>query len=349
MTWYAWNEGSGHTSRKVSADPKTFEILDDDYGRDHRHAFFQGKLIDGADGKSFRCLNEWYAADDRYVYLSGEIVGNADPKTFEVHTYYFAEDKNDFFWRGKALNVRDKKTFKLLGSDDSWMTEWAKDKYNGYYLHGDSIIGIDYETFHPIEAQSPKLSGSYAADKYRVFFMGKEVPGADPETFKEVDFYVGQDKYRAYKKENPTQIKDYTKLTKVGRLMYSDGINIYDSEFNILPHADVSTFEHISDNWYKDKNNVWWSNKLIADANPSTFSPVTVTYYKGGTSSDFNYGKDNTHVFFRDSIIQGADPKSFEKIDFPDGDSWTVFDRNRVYQGISTPELRKYLKKKYGE
>lgn len=59
--------------------------------------------------------------------------------------------------------------------------------------------------------------------------MDKEVPGADPATFKEVDFYIGQDKHRAYNKGIPTQIKDYSKLTEVGRLMYSDGTNIYDS------------------------------------------------------------------------------------------------------------------------
>lgn len=69
----------------------------------------------------------------------------------------------------------------------------------------------------------------------------------------------------------------------------------------------------------------------------------------GGTHPDFNYGKDDKHVFCRDSIIPGADAASFEKVDFPDGDSWTVFARNRVYQGKDSPKLRKYLKKKYGE
>jgi hypothetical protein len=54
-------------------------------------------------------------------------------------------------------------------------------------------------------------------------------------------------------------------------------------------------------------------------------------------------------VFYQDSIIPGADAASFEKIDFPDGDSWTVFDRNHVYQGKDSPKLREYLKKKYGK
>ena len=121
------------------------------------------------------------------------MIEKAHPATFKVHSYYFAEDANDFYWDGKALNVRDKSTFKILGSSDSWETHWAKDKYNGYYLAGGVITDIDYETFHPIEAKIPLQSGDYAADKHKVFFRDKEVPGADPARFKEVDFYIGQD------------------------------------------------------------------------------------------------------------------------------------------------------------
>ncbi|MCL0178639.1 DKNYY domain-containing protein, partial [Klebsiella pneumoniae] len=79
--------------------------------------------------------------------------------------------------------------------------------------------------------------------------------------------------------------------------------------------------------------------------------PVS-SYYsgnKGTMGGDFNYGKDDKHVFWNDSIIPGADAASFEKVDFPDGDSWTVFDRNRVYKGKDSPKLREYLKKKYGK
>ena len=348
VTWHTWNEGSWHNSRKVDADPKTFEELDDDYGRDKKHAFYEGNIIKGADGSSFRTVGKWYAVDKAHVYLSGELVDNANPATFKVHSYYFSEDANDYYWNGKSLNVRDKSTFKILGNHDSWKTQWAKDRYNGYYLSGGSISDIDYDTFHPIEAEIPVQSGCYAADKNRVYFMDLIVPEADPMTFKEVAFYIGQDKYRAYKKAIPTQIKDYTKLKSLGS-MYADGINVYDRDFHILPNADASTFEHISDNWYRDKSHVWWDNKLIVRADPITFTPVTVSAYAGGTHPDYNYGKDDKSVFFQDSIILGADPESFEKIDFPDGDGWTVFDRNRIYQGKDSPKLREYLKKKYGK
>lgn len=45
VTWHTWNEGNGHNSRKVDADPETFEVLDDDYGRDKTHAFYRGDII----------------------------------------------------------------------------------------------------------------------------------------------------------------------------------------------------------------------------------------------------------------------------------------------------------------
>ena len=94
---------------------------------------------------------------------------------------------------------------------------------------------------------------------------------------------------------------------------------------------------------------MWWSNKLVEGANPTTFRPITATSYLGGAYSDFDYGKDENNVFCRDSIIQGADPASFEKMEFPDGVSWTIFDRNRVYHGKDSPKLREYLEKKYGK
>lgn len=41
VTWHTWNEGNGHNSRKVAADPNSFEALEDDYGRDAVHAFMK--------------------------------------------------------------------------------------------------------------------------------------------------------------------------------------------------------------------------------------------------------------------------------------------------------------------
>ena len=150
-------------------------MLDDDYGRDKAHAFYRGDIITGADGHSFRVLEKGYAADKFNVYDEGELMTGVDPASFKIHSYELTEDKNDFYNNGKALNVWDKSSFEILKDKSGEKTSWGKDRYNGYYLNGTVIPNIDYATFHPIEAERPIQSGCYAADKYRVFFMGKEV------------------------------------------------------------------------------------------------------------------------------------------------------------------------------
>lgn len=114
----------------------------------------------------------------------------------------------------QSNNSKDKSSFVLLGKDNDWQTQWAKDQYNGYFLPGGSISGIDYETFHPAPKTSTNHSGNYAVDKNRVYFENKVVTNADPGSFKEVDWNIGQDKFRVYKGERPTQLKDYNSLNK---------------------------------------------------------------------------------------------------------------------------------------
>lgn len=358
VTWHTWNEGNGHLSHRIDADPKTFEALKNNYGRDAVHAFFEGDIIEGADGSTFKTLGKWYASDDTHVYISGRLIRGADARTFKVRSdvrcHSLGEDKNDFYKDTIALNVRDKATFEVLKTSHGQETFYARDKYNGYYMDGTVIPGVDAQTFHPIDDPF-SLFPCYAADKNKVYYDGEEVPMADPATFKTVDLDVGQDKHRCYIGKTPTHIKDYTKLEKIGRFMYTDGTNIYNYtlDFKILPEADVHTFEYIAHNWYKDKNHVWWCSDLLPGADPRTFKPVDISTYITGKikpyGSDFYYGKDAEHVFYCDSIIPGADPSSFERIDFNETGNWTVFDKNRIYEGKETPRLREYLEKKYGK
>ena len=350
VTWNTFEE-NGLNKYHVNADPKTFKKFDDGYAVDKDYVFYKGRIVEKADPKSIRTLGMGYAVDDKGVYCSGSYIDCIDPASVKVHSYYLTEDKSDFFWNNKPLNVRDKVTFEVLdsGKGNGVIPVWAKDKYNAYFLGECGVIpDIDSQTFHQIEAKGQ--SGSYAADSKHVYFKSDVVPGADPSTFAEVAFYIGQDGHRVYKGAMPTGIKDFADLTPIGR-MYSDGVNVYDSDFEILPDADATTFTVLYQNWYKDAHHVWWSKKVVHGVDPQTFSPLAVFSYATGerreSSQDFNYGKDRHHVFFRDSIIEGADPISFEKIDFPDSGSWVVFDRYRIYSGQDSPMLREYLKARY--
>lgn len=204
---YNWlHEGSGSGFKVIDADPATFEDLGDEYARDARHAFLYGNIIEGADGATFKYLGKGYAVDAHHVFSYDSIMSTADPKTFKVHSYYFTEDAKDYYWWGDAIHVADKKSFVILGDiNDCIETVWAKDKINAYYLIGcrNPVPLADYESFHPIEHTAATTDRAYAADKYHVYFKDHVVEGADPTTFREIDYNVGQDKYRTYHEWHP--------------------------------------------------------------------------------------------------------------------------------------------------
>ncbi len=383
VTWNSWNEARGQMSFKVDADPKTFKSLKGSYGRDSRHVFFRGGIIDGADpntikilkdgyacddkqayycgdalngsdGKTFQSLGERYARDKFRVYFDGEAMENTDPVSFEVHTYYLTEDKKDFYWLGKELNVQDKTTFTVLGDKDSRCTRWAKDRYNGYFMEDGSVIrGIDYASFHPVAEEVHLYSGCYAADKNKVYYRNKIVKGADPASFKEIDYLICQDINGVYKEDRITQVKDYSLLKKIVRdgHMYTDNQYIYDVDFNILPDADLATFRYICNRWYRDKSHIWWNNQPLPDVvDIHTFRPAWKFSIRDGIKTlyeDSDYGCDKNHVFFHDSIIEGADPLSFWLVNLNDGNGWIAYDMKRIYQGKATPAFRQYFKERY--
>lgn len=353
VTFHWWNEGSGHSHITIKADPNTFEELGDDYGKDIQNVFLSGRIIKNANGATFKYLGHNYAIDDSHVFHYDTIISKASPKSFQVHSICLSEDENDFFWKGNPIFVSDKKTFIVLGDINDWNTSWAKDKNYAYYFGGKTkrIKLYDYKSFKPLKNKKWQRS-NYASDNKYVYFKDSIVYNADPTTFKVVDYSIGQDKKCVYHKWLPTNIKDYNKLSPIGK-MYTDGYNIYTNDLIELNNADITTFKNIDNsNWYIDRNHIWWQSLLVDSADTETFEPIYLYSFFGSkkhrlAGASFNYGKDAFHVYYRDSIIIGADPKTFEIIDFNDQSSWCVFDKNRIYSGKKSTQLIEYLHDKY--
>lgn len=350
VTWQGRDIWAGHWSKVVDADPATFEDLGNGYARDDQKAFLEGRIIKGADGKTFKCLEKPYAVDASHVFHKYTMMTGADPKSFIIHGKYLTEDKNDYFWQGKPIHVADKKTFVIIGNKDNYWTQWAKDKNNAYYMGEQPVPLADYDSFHLIkETNSRGVQGSYAADKYRVYYKDHIVEGADPETFTEIIDWVGQDKHRVYYQWKATDIKDYNQLSHIGGF-YSDGSHIYTFEFEVFEDADPLTFRQLNNNWYVDKDHVWWRKKEmkeVKEADAATFQLVDGYAYFNGTTFWTRYAKDKNHVFFDDAVIP-PDPETFEIVQFTEGEATTIFDKNRIYQGENSKELQKYLRDKYG-
>ena len=350
VTWQGRDIWGGPWSKVVDADPASFEDLGNGYARDDQKAFLEGRIIKGADGKTFKCLEKPYAVDASHVFHKYTMMTGADPKSFMIHGQYLTEDENDYFWCGKPIHVSDKKTFVIIGDKDNEFTHWAKDKYNAYYMGEQPVPLADYDSFHLIkETDSYGVQGKYAADKYRVYYKDHIVEGADPETFTEIIDWVGQDKHRVYYQWKATDIKDYNQLSHIGGF-YSDGSHIYTFEFEVFEDADPLTFRQLDNNWYVDKDHVWWRGKEmkeVKEADAATLQLVDGYSYFNGTTFWTRYAKDKNHVYFDDAVIP-PDPETFEIVQFTEGGEITIFDKNHIYKGENSKELQKYLKDKYG-
>lgn len=189
-----WNEGTGsHNILIKKADSRTFKSLNSFYAKDKNYAYYDGEIITASDSKTFQALADFYAKDDISAFYLNEKIKGADGKSFEVVNHgdeVYAKDNIDFYHNGTPLHVSDLKSFKILGNG------WAKDK-SYYYL---SIVSAltnkyplaDYESFDLLKA-------GYAKDKFQVYYYGNVLKGADPNSFKVINYTKAQDKNNCYK------------------------------------------------------------------------------------------------------------------------------------------------------
>lgn len=93
----------------------------------------------------------------------------------------------------------------------------------------------------------------------------------------------------------------------------------------LIPGADPKTFEPLKWPYSKDDKNVYFWEVPVESADVSTFRVVYA-------STDFAFGADKNHVFSGHKILVGADPSTFEFVDFDGTDYiYKAKDKNREY------------------
>ncbi len=338
-------------------DPSTFTRLNESYSKDVNHVYYWYEILEGADPASFRALNEYYSADMRHVWYNDETIEGANPATFvapdKSESLYFsfalAHDDHDYYCRSHPLHVADMGSVKKVGN------YWAIDSQNVYYLGIDAKIGKyktpigDYSTFR-------ELSYRYAADAKCVYYENKLVEGADPGSFSvlEDEQDYGKDKNCVYYQARGTSIRDLNTLRHKNMkdglrdAFHTDGTTVYNPKLMPMPAGcDFSTIHRVERyrDWYADKNQVYYENRLLPKANPQTFRVFQLHYvsedHVSTNNKDHDYSHDGDRVYYRDSLILGADIASFIcGYDFVDSCSF-AFDKNRYYQGSPNPRLEK--------
>lgn len=198
------------------ADRASFIVLPENmsYGKDSAHVFYHGKKV-AYDRATFKILPRkvnakassfpsHYVKDKNGVYFMGQKISGADPETYRFigDMRLYAKDASNVFYQEKLLAGADARAFEILKNPSTNReTAWASDQSNVYY-EATKALEVNINTFE-------LLSNTYAKDSRRVYYKGRIVPNADPNTFKKTKpTGYWRDKKMRFKDGMPVEMRE---------------------------------------------------------------------------------------------------------------------------------------------
>lgn len=196
----------------------------------------------------------------------------------------------------------------------------------------------DASTFVTIEHN---LNIDLGKDKNHVFFDGTIIEGADPSTFKQVKEYYWKDKDNVFLLQfgNQRQIipnAEPNSFQVINNSFWSKDKNNVFYKFDKLNGVQSSRFAAIDEEWGKD-GNYYYHNNLRLDS---------LDYNSAEIVSDY-YIKDKNHVFFQNKLVKGANPSTFvaDGVGFFGHDDKNMFDREKNEGPITDQYKKRYIEK----
>jgi hypothetical protein len=127
------------------ADPSTFTLCKgvvdrDDCAQDISHVYVDGALLPQADPRTFMMLNDSYGKDAAHAYFAplgtsgGYAIGNADAPTFVALDAAYAKDIRNVYYKGKQVAGADAASFTVVAGEPYD----ASDSY-AHYLNGQTL------------------------------------------------------------------------------------------------------------------------------------------------------------------------------------------------------------------
>lgn len=195
------------------------------------------------------------------------------------------------------------------------------------------------------------LGNKYAKDKNKVYYEGKILADADPNSFTLVDHYAKDMKHVFYDDKilNAEIDIDPSYFVVVGGGAIKDDRrvyfrNYYKDSYDLVIRADAPTFQFVgtcasfeksSRSYFKDKNSVF--TQKISEGNPlNPVSQIDISSFhffgiygvaEGVPYYSVSYAKDKNNIYSScGEILDGADVASFA--DLKDG---YVKDKNKVW------------------
>lgn len=222
-----------------------------------------------------------------------------DPSTFERINNSFAKDANHVYYCNEILKEADPASFRAFNKTYS-----ADARHVWFY---DMVIqGADPASF---VAPSDASTSYLAHDAHDYYKTGAPLHVADMGSFKQVDDSWAVDNKLVY---------------YIGDFGYQDTITNYK-----VPIGDYHTFCVLNHNYAVDAKQVYFQNKVVAGADPSSFRVL---------KSGQNFGQDKNRTYYeeRGTAIRDLKDLKHKKKNLAD-DIWNTFhsDGTTVYN----PEL----------
>jgi hypothetical protein len=153
----------------AGADVATFVNPGRMYACDSRTLFHEGKALRGAKPDGLKVLDSNYARTTHQVFYCGRRVADADPKTLRVMGDYHALDAQHVYDCGTLIEGADPATFELI---DIYFKRDARQ----LFVANQPCAGIDMASFR-------HLGYDYFADKHGVYWQGRKIEKAHPDSF----------------------------------------------------------------------------------------------------------------------------------------------------------------------
>lgn len=275
----------------------------------------------------------FYEIRDNQVYFDDELIEEADFHTFTQINSFYAKDNANVYVGPEVIEGADLSTFTVLG------LPYSKDK-NNVYLLNEIVEGVDVNSFTvftdlylPFDTEKIYI---FAKDNNNVYFLNLPMTGINnvssfnfypiqyaedlDDVFEQIFAYDINDVYVCIL-DQCSAIPEIDKATFeiISMDFVKDKNNIYycGSAENcvVVDNLDEQTLEVLDDDFIKDKNNLYYCNSygcsIVSGVDPQTVEFIEYDYLKD---------KDNVYycgaIFYEDcSVVTGADPDTFELID----------------------------------
>lgn len=236
---------------------------------------------------------------------------------------------------------------------ESWQPlsqNYSKDKKHIYFcaskVFNKHLPFLDLKTLEVI-FEHPSITLTYFRDAHGVYiesFMGSftSLEGANPVMFKIIDKDKGfsSDQFADYyfHERLPYRIADAKFLNEHYALANE---KVYAGYLREVENVDLSTFEiiipNLIENVAKDKNHIYFRDKVVEQANPKTFRFIDACIaadrpYYLDCSIDF-YAKDDTYAYFVRTIAR--DFKVIKTKDLSNFDFKVINERGYAYDQLN--------------